>query len=146
MARTLRMAGPAIIDTNVVIAGLLTDRADSPVARILDGMLAATFPFVLSEPLLAEYYAVLRRPALRKAHGLSPAEIDIILVDIAHRAIVLEPVAAPPAPEPGDQHLWSLLAARDDLMLVTGDKLLRQDADMASRILLPAEFVERWRP
>lgn len=32
-----------IIDTNVLVAGLLTSHADSPVARILDGMLGAHF-------------------------------------------------------------------------------------------------------
>ena len=59
-----------IVDTNVVVAGLLTGNATSPVARILDGMLGAAFPFVVSEALLAEYRAVLVRPALRKLHGL----------------------------------------------------------------------------
>lgn len=144
LPRYAPMFQPAIIDTNVVVAGLLTARADSPVARVLDGMLAAAFPFVLSEPLLAEYRAVLRRPALRKAHGLGPADIDIILVDLAHYGIVLEPVSAPPAPEPGDQLLWNLLAARHDLILVTGDKLLQQDATMGKRIVSPSEFVKRW--
>ena len=42
----------AIVDTNVVIAGLLTAHATSPVGRILDGMLNAAFPFVVSEALL----------------------------------------------------------------------------------------------
>ena len=65
-----------IIDTNVVVAGLLTGNATSPVARILDGMLAAAFPFVVSEALLAEYRAVLVRPALRKQHGLTVAEVE----------------------------------------------------------------------
>ena len=53
-----------IIDTNVLVAGLLTSHADASVARILDGMLGAAFPFVLSEVLLAEYRAVLMRPRL----------------------------------------------------------------------------------
>lgn len=80
-----------IIDANVVVAGLLTTHADSPVARILDGMLRAAFAFVVSESLLAEYRAVLVRPKLRKLHGLSEAEVDIILTDMARHAIVLAP-------------------------------------------------------
>ncbi len=64
-----------IIDTNVLVAGLLTSHADSPVARILDGMLGAAFPFALSETLLAEYRTVLVRPRLCKLHGLSESEI-----------------------------------------------------------------------
>jgi predicted nucleic acid-binding protein len=138
------MPPPVIVDTNVVVAGLLTGRADSPVARVLDGMLAAAFPFAVSEALLAEYRTVLQRPALRKAHGLTPDELDMILVELAQHAIVLAPLPAPPAPEPGDQHLWELLRAREDLLLITGDKLLQRDSAMAPRILSPATFVERW--
>jgi len=129
-----------IIDTNVVVAGLLTAHNTSPVSRILDGMLRAAFPFVVSEALLAEYRTVLVRPALRKLHGLSNSEVETFLTDIVQHAIVLAPLAAPPAPDPGDQLLWALLAARDDLVLVTGDKLLLQDATLKGRVISPQAF------
>ena len=136
------MSRPAfIVDTNVVVAGLLTAHEASPVARILDGMLAAGFPFVVSEVSLAEYRTALVRPALRKLHGLTVAEVEAILTDLAQHAIVLAPVAAPPAPDPGDQLLWELLAARADLVLVTGDKLLLRDAGMHGRVISPQAFV-----
>jgi putative PIN family toxin of toxin-antitoxin system len=136
------MTRPAVIvDTNVVVAGLLTAHEASPVARILDGMLAASFPFVLSEALLAEYRTVLVRPGLRKLHGLTVAEVEAILTDLAQHAIVLVPVVAPPAPDPGDQLLWELLAARADLLLVTGDKLLLRDSGMRGRVITPQVFV-----
>lgn len=130
-----------IVDTNVVVAGLLTANDASPVARILDGMLVAAFPFVLSEALLAEYRTVLVRPSLRKLHGLTVAEVETILTDLAQHAIILAPVTAPPAPDPGDQLLWELLAARADLVLVTGDKLLLQDVGMQGRVISPQAFV-----
>ncbi len=130
-----------IIDTNVVVAGLLTKQDTSPVARILDGMLGAAFPFVLSEALLAEYRTVLVRPVLRKLHGLTVAEVEAVLTDIAQHAVVLAPAAAPPAPDPGDQLLWGLLAAKADLVLVTGDKLLLRDAGMRGRVMTPSAFV-----
>jgi uncharacterized protein len=132
----------AIVDTNVVVAGLLTGNATSPVARILDGMLAAAFPFVVSEALLAEYRAILLRPALRKQHGLTVAEIERLLTDIAQHAIVLAPGVGSPAPDTGDQLLWDLLAARPDLLLITGDKALQRDAAMRSRVVSPQAFVE----
>ncbi|MGH8602165.1 MAG: putative toxin-antitoxin system toxin component, PIN family [Gammaproteobacteria bacterium] len=140
------MSPLVVVDTNVVVAGLLTAHAESPVARVLDGMLEALFPFALSEALLAEYRTVLRRPSLRKAHGLTPDELDVILVELAQHAIVLPPVPAPPAPDRGDQHLWELLAARQGLLLITGDKRLQQDDVMGHRVLSPATFVERWLP
>jgi predicted nucleic acid-binding protein len=125
----------------VVVAGLLTGNDTSAVARILDGMLAAAFPFAVSAALLAEYCAVLVRPGLRKLHGLSVTEVETLLTDIAQPAIVLVPVATTPAPDPGDQLLWELLAAKSDLRLVTGDKLLLRDAGMRGRVLSPSEFV-----
>ena len=133
-----------IIDTNVVVAELLTSRADSPVAQILDGMLRASFRFVLSETLLAEYRQVLLRPRLLKLHKLAEAEVDQILTDLALHAIVL-PVAPQMvkllAPDPGDQFLWNLLAGRDDLVLVTGDKFLLQAGPLQERVLSAADFV-----
>lgn len=131
-----------IVDTNVVVAGLLTGNATSPVARILDGMLAAAFPFVVSEALLAEYRDVLVRPALRKLHGLTVAEVETLLTDIAQHAIVLPPGVGSQAPDPGDQLLWDLLAARADLLLITGDKALQRDAAMRLRVLSPQAFVD----
>ena len=130
-----------IVDTNVVVAGLLTANDASNVARVLDGMLTAAFPFAVSEALLAEYRTVLVRAKLRKLHGLTIAEVETILTDLAQHAIVLAPVAAPPAPDPGDQLLWDLLAARADLVLVTGDKLLVQDAGMQGRVVSPYAFI-----
>jgi uncharacterized protein len=125
----------AIFGTHVVIAGLLTANATSPVARILDGMLAAAFPFVVSEALLAEYRAVLVRPALRKQHGLTVAEIERLLTDIAQHAIVLAPGVGSRAPDASDQLLWDLLAARADLLLVTGDKAPQRDAALRARVV-----------
>jgi uncharacterized protein len=131
-----------IVDTNVVVAGLLTGNAASPVAQILDGMLSAAFPFVVSEALLGEYRTVLVRPNLRKLHRLAIAEVETLLTDMAQHAIVLTLVAAPPAPDPGDQLLWELLAARADLLLVSGDKLLLQNRGMQPRVLSPRDFLE----
>ena len=137
------MKRPAVIvDTNVVVAGLLAADDASPVARVLDGMLAAAFPFVVSEAQLAEYRTVLLRPRIRKLHGLTVAEAEAVLVEIAQHAIVLAPVATSSAPDPGDQLLWELLAARSDLLLVTGDKLLLRDARMRARVISAKVFVE----
>lgn len=129
-----------IVDTNVVVAGLLTKDAASPVAQILDGMLSAAFPFVLSEALLAEYRAVLLRPELRKLHSLTTLEVEAVLADLAQHAILLKAAAGPPAPDAGDQLLWDLLVARPDLLLVTGDKRLQNDAGMRNRIVSPRAF------
>lgn len=137
------MSFPAVIvDTNVVVAGLLTSRDDSLVTRILDGMLGVAFPFVVSEALLGEYHRVLVRPGLRKLHGLVIAEVDAVLTIVARHAIVLTPVVAQPAPDPGDQLLWELLSTRADLVLITGDKHLLLDSGMRGRVISPKAFLE----
>ena len=133
---------PAIVDTNVVVAGLLTSDVHAPTARLLDQMLAAAFPFAVSLALLAEYHDVLNRSKLRRRHGLNATEVEVLVTEIAHHAIVLQAVPTVAAPDPGDQHLWNLLAARNDLVLVTGDKRLLQSG-WAERICTPQFWLQR---
>ncbi len=133
----------AIVDTNVVAAALLTSRPDSPVSQVLDGMITAQFPYAVSQALVAEYRTVLARPKLLKLHGLDLDAIESLLVEMVRQAIMIKPVPAPPAPDPGDQMLWDILASRLDLVLVTGDKALLLDEGMSGRVLSPASFVER---
>jgi predicted nucleic acid-binding protein len=132
---------PVVVDTNVVVAGLPLAGNPLPVARILQGMLEATLPFVVSEPLLAEYRDVLARPNVCRLHGLGGEALEALLADIARHATVLAPAAAPAAPDPGDQMLWELLAARDDLVLVTGDKRLLRDRGMRGRVISAEAFL-----
>lgn len=133
---------PVVVDTSVVVAGVITREESSPVARMVDGMLASTLRHVVSEALLAEYRTVLLRPRTRKLHKLSTAEIERLLTDIAQRAIVLMPCPAPPAPDPKDQHLYGLLAAHDALVLVTGDKALLRDPAMAPRVVTARTYLD----
>ena len=115
---------PAIVDTNVVVSGLVGRSPAAPPAVVLDGMLRGSFPFLLSIDLLAEYRVVLLRPRVVARHGLTADEADAILADITVNAVVREPVAAPAAPDPGDQHLWDLLSSEPSAILVTGDHTL----------------------
>jgi putative PIN family toxin of toxin-antitoxin system len=130
----------AVIDTNVVVSGLITADAGSPTARILDGMRRGTFPFLLSDQLLAEYREVLLRAKIRKLHGLAANEIDRILTEIATHAIVREPAARAGAPDAKDNHLWSLLLDQPGSVLVTGDLALARKPPPGSDVLSPREF------
>ena len=130
----------AVIDTNVAVAGLITADAGSPTARILDGMRRGTFPFLLSDQLLAEYREVLLRAKIRKLHGLSANQVDLILTEIATHAIVREPEARTGAPDAKDNHLWSLLLDQPGSVLVTGDLALARKPPPGSDVLSPREF------
>lgn len=132
-------AGPFVIDTNVLVAGLLTREPAAPTARILDAMLSGRLFYLLSEPLLAEYRAVLLRPKIAAAHGLAAAEVDEILVRIAANGAVREASASAKGPR-GDTHLFALLAAEPNARLVSGDAQVLRHA--AERGLAPAALLD----
>ena len=129
-----------IVDTNVLVAGLLTSRDASPTARLLDAMLSGSLLFLLSPELLAEYRAVLLRPRIASAHQLAEAEVDALLTEITANAIWREPLAAPAMPpDAGDTHLWALLACEKNAVLITGDALLLQNPLPGRLVLRPGD-------
>jgi predicted nucleic acid-binding protein len=136
-----------IVDTHVIVAGLLMSQAASPVSQVLDRMLNASLPCVLSPALLAEYHSAMLRPKIAARHGLLADEVDTILTDIARHAVMLQPGPSAPnhakGPDPGDQMLWDLLALRPDLVLVTGDLRLLDSGAMAPRVDTPAVLIGR---
>jgi len=134
----------AVVDTNVLVGGLLTRTPSSPLVTIVDGMLSGRFPFALSPSLLDEYRRVLLRDKIRSLHGLSGDEIDRILVELVANAIWHEPapVASAAAPDPGDDHLWRLLNTLDAGVLVTGDQLLLDNPPDTASVLSPRSFVD----
>ena len=132
-----------VVDTNVVVAGLLSRAADSPVGRILDAMLSGELVYLLSPELLAEYQTVLMRPKLAKLHHLSQNEVDAVLAELAANAMWREPgdrtIAAPDA---GDDHLWALLDIYRGSILITGDMLLREQPPAHHSVISPRSWAE----
>jgi putative PIN family toxin of toxin-antitoxin system len=131
----------AVIDTNVTVSGLLTSRVEAPTARILDGMLQARFPFLLSIELLAEYRAVLLRPKIRKRHRLPEADIERILTEIVANARFCEAETTGRKRGRGDDHLWALLDLEPESILVTGDRPLAAGGRGRGRVMTPREYV-----
>lgn len=139
---TARSTALVVVDTNVVVAGLITAEAGAPTARILDAMLGGRLRYLLSEELLAEYRTVLLRPKLVELHGLLPGEIDEILIRIASHAVV-RCLAGPPQGTAGDRHLLALLAllsTEPGALVVSGDAALLRKA--AQRGRSPRELVD----
>jgi uncharacterized protein len=135
--------GVLLVDTNVVVAGLITSQADSPTAQILDAMLAGRLLYLLSPALLTEYRAVLLRPKLAGLHGLTPDEVDHLLAELVANAVWREPAAGDPAPDRGDDHLWALLAAHPGSTLVTGDTLLLENPPAGVSAISPRVCLKR---
>lgn len=85
------MAFLYIIDTNVLVAGLITQDQTSPTARLIDALLGGGILFILSPALLSEFGTVLLRPRIAKHHGLSFDEVDVLLTEITGNAICESP-------------------------------------------------------
>jgi len=134
-------AKAVVVDTNVIVAALLTGDVSSPPAQILDGMLGGRFPYLLSPDLLAEYRTVLLRPAICSCHGLTVEEVDQILEELVAGAIWREPAGGIPAPDPGDDHLWALTGCHPGICLVTGDRLLLDNPHPGIVVVSPRYFV-----
>lgn len=135
-------APPAVVDTAVVVAGLLTRNPDSPTARILDRMSSGDLRFLLTVPLVAEYRAVLLRPKIAGVHGMDDDEVDQLLEEIVLNAGIREAAErAPDAPDPGDQHLWDLLEAEPGAVLVTGDRALLENPPPGRSVVSPRDYL-----
>ncbi len=131
-----------IIDTNIVVAGLISADPTSPPVRILNAMLHGKLIYVLSAELFTEYSTVLRRPRVARHHGLTDDELDVFLTELVANAIWREPVSSGAAPDPGDMHLWALLSSQADSQLVTGDQLLIQHPPGKSSVLSARSYVD----
>jgi len=104
---------PIVVDTNVVVSGILTSDPNAPTARIVDAML-----------------------------GLDNSEIDIVLTTLADNAVVRKPIDPPSLPpDRGDRHLWALLAAHPGTTLITGDRALLEHPPDWAKVVAPGDFV-----
>ena len=131
-----------IVDTNVLVAGILTNDASAPTALIVDSILAGRVRILLSSALVAEYRTVLLRPRIAERHGLAAEEIDELLSRLALDAIVREPEAGPGVhgtDDDPDFHVKALLDAPVDARLVTGDRRLRGSLSERCEVLSPRD-------
>jgi len=139
-------ANVCIVDTNIVVAGMISADPASPPVQILDAMLNGALMYLMSAELLDEYSAVLHRPRISRQHGLTDDEIDTVLTELVANAIWREPAYTTSAPDPGDDHLWALLSSQAESLLVTSDKLLLENSPATSSVISPRHFVDLFLP
>ena len=102
------MLGRTLLDTDVVVAAVRSDRGASRV--LLSAALARRYTVLVSVPLMLQYESVLTRWEHLAAAGISQAEVEILLDALA---VVVDPVRI--------SYLWRpvLPDAGDDLVLET---------------------------
>ena len=135
-----------VVDTNVVVSGLIGSDHESPPARILNAMLAGGLVYLMSDQLLIEYSSVLRRRKLVTLHGLDDEDLDRLLVDLVANAMWRTASVTVDAPDTGDQHLWALLASHPESRLVTGDRLLVENPPAGASEISPRQCADELSP
>lgn len=129
----------AVIDTNVVVASLLTRHHDSATARVMDAIYSRRVVPLLDDGILAEYANVLHRPRL----CLDGAKCDFIvsLMGDAGLRLAPQPSGMAMADEKDRVFFEVALAGRDryEACLVTGNMKHYPPADF---VLTPAQFCE----
>jgi predicted nucleic acid-binding protein len=130
-----------VIDTNVVVYGLLTP--GGPSARVLDAVLEGRIRMVYDARILAEYRDVLRRPRFR----LKPGAIDSFLGGVRGQMLVA-PVPIPAiGPDPDDLIFVEAALAAPDRTIVTGN-LADYPAGVlqGARVITPTQAVGELGP
>ena len=129
----------AVIDTNVIVASLLTRNHDSATARIMDAVYAGKICPLVCDEILAEYEEVLHRARLK----LDVAKCDYILSLVRDIAMSLHPLHTEVAMSDEDDRVFFeiALAGQDtrDAHLITGNL---KDYPRADFVVSPAEFCE----
>lgn len=83
---TRRIMVYAVIDTNVIVASLLTKHHDSATVRVMDAVYSGKLVPILNEEIISEYRDVLHRRRL----GLNVEKCDFIISLISDLGITLD--------------------------------------------------------
>ncbi len=140
------LAPVCVVDTNIVVSGLIGADRSSPPARILDAMLDGNLLYLMSGDLLDEYSSMLRRPALARLHQCTDDDIDRVLACLVANSMWRQPTVVGDAPDAGDDHLWALLATFPQALLVTGDRLLLDNPPRDATAISARDFVDMISP
>ena len=123
-----------VIDTNVVVSGLLNPHG--PSARVLDALLDGRLKLVYDARILAEYRDVLHRPRLK----LAPDKITAFLNGLQGQTKVTPSPLAVAGPDADDIVFVEAALATTDKTIVTGN-LADYPPEIlhGARVLTPAQ-------
>lgn len=130
-----------VVDTNVVVSGLLSPRG-AP-GRVLDLVLGRALDLAVDDRILAEYRAVL----MRARFGFDAADVEALMTFLVATAVpaFARPLSTRLPDEADEAFLEVAIAARADA-LVTGNLRHYPVADRAGVLVVsPAEFIAQIR-
>jgi putative PIN family toxin of toxin-antitoxin system len=128
-----------VVDTNVIVSALL--RSGGLPEAVFNLAMVGEIILLVSEPVLAEYEEVLRRPRLK----IDSAKVTDAMVRIRAVGSLLVPTQrVTAASDPDDNIFLECAQAGNAEYLVTGNVRDFPETWQRTRILTPREFVEMW--
>lgn len=126
----------AVIDTNVIIAALLSPRADSATVRSLAAIVDGKAEALVSPEILSEYRAVLSRAKF----GFSSERVASVLEVFERLGKAMLPVRHDsPMPDEKDRVFYEVALAEPDARLVTGNL---KHYPVSPIVVTPAQFCD----
>ena len=126
----------AVIDTNVIVAALLSPHADSATVRSLAAIVDGKAEALVSPEILSEYRAVLSRAKF----GFSSEKVASILKVFERLGKATRPVCHDsPMPDEKDRVFYEVALAEPDARLVTGNL---KHYPVSPIVVTPAQFCE----
>ena len=126
----------AVIDTNVIVSGMITKNMDSPTVSILAYLTEKAIMPLYCEEILQEYGDVLRREKFRLPSEKVEKFIKMVKSDgMASNRVPFRDTL----PDPKDVVFFEVALSKDDSFLVTGNIKHFPRVDF---VVTPAEMVE----
>lgn len=108
----------AVIDTNVLVSGLISNNPSSPTVGVLKCVVNKTIVPLFCEEILQEYDDVLHR----KKFNLPENEINAVLEEIVAVGISSSRIASNEHfPDPKDVVFYEVALSKDNSFLITGN-------------------------
>ena len=126
----------AVVDTNVVVSGMITNNSASPTARILDCLGEKRITPLYCEEILQEYESVLGREKFNLPREKVEKFLKMMKSDgFASNRVPSDEVFA----DPKDVVFYEVALSKEDSFLVTGNIKHFPKVDM---VVTPAEMME----
>lgn len=126
----------AVVDTNVIVSGMITSNSASPTAKVLDCLSEKHITPLYCEEILQEYESVLGREKFK----FPKEKIEKFLKMMKSDGIVSNRIPSKEfIPDPKDIVFYEVALSKEDSFLVTGNIKHFPKVDM---VVTPAEMME----
>ena len=126
----------AVVDTNVVVSGMITKNSDSPTAKVLDSLVEKHITPLYCEEILQEYENVLGREKFNLPKEKTEKFLKMMKSDgIASNRVPSNEVFI----DPKDVVFYEVALSKEDSFLVTGNIKHFPKVDL---VVTPAEMME----